>query len=98
KEKSMDQEDGEVTIFFDPAKNLIPVRSREALPHIVAALAMSDSPAFPREAAQMIRVYNAAALNGDGDLALLLVVRHASVPQGPDQEKLQAPILAAIQQ
>ncbi len=91
KERPLDQEDGQVTIYFDPAKNLIAAKSREALPHIVAALASAD-----RDLTALTRVFSAAALNGDPELAVILAVRHGSVPSGPEQEKQQAAILEAL--
>ena len=92
-EKNLDQEDGQVTIYFDPAKNLISARSPEAKQYIVKAFASKD-----RDSAAMARVYGAAALNGDKDLALLLVVAHANVPSGPDQERIQGTMADALVQ
>jgi tetratricopeptide (TPR) repeat protein len=92
-EKRPDQEDGQVTIYFDPAKNLIPAKAAEAKPYIVRALAATD-----RDPTGMPRVYSAAALNGDPELLLLLVTRHAAVPAGPDQERQQGLILDALVQ
>lgn len=93
KDRPLDQEEGQVTIYFDPAKNLIPARSREALPHIVSAFAAVD-----RDIQAVQRVYSAAALNGDPELAIMLVVRHGSMPAGAEQDRQQAAILEAIQQ
>jgi hypothetical protein len=92
-EKTLDQEDGQVTIYFDPAKNLVSARAPEAKRYIVTAFASKD-----RDSAALARVYAAAALNGDPDLALLLVAAHSNVPSGPEQERIQGTMADALVQ
>jgi tetratricopeptide (TPR) repeat protein len=90
-EKRNDQEDGQVTLNFDPAKNLIPVTSPEAKAYILIGLATKI------DLTALSRVYAAAAKNGDPELAFILAVRYAQAPAGPDQERAQALIVEALQ-
>ncbi|HZU96170.1 MAG TPA: hypothetical protein VFF73_05630 [Planctomycetota bacterium] len=75
-----DLDDGQVTLQFDPAKNLVAARSPAAKPYIVSALASTT-----RDVSTFPRIYAAAAANGDPQLAVLLAVRWDQTPEGPAQ-------------